>query len=114
MRDTGRFGESMAFLAHDWFPEEGKMMKGVLRYGDYEFILRHDGYETLISHYDVKPPVYDVPPLDLFSELAPWTYRVERAVHFKLATQEMPSDADLVERAEGLRRRNAEPVGPEK
>ncbi len=78
-------------------------------YGDYEIILRPQaaelqaGYRTLKTHYNVIPPLYDVPPLDLLSELAPWTYQVRRGVHFTLPKRVEPLDAELMERAEQLR-----------
>jgi len=78
-------------------------------YGDYEVILRKAGYETLRTHCNVTPPWYEVPPLDLFSELAPWTYRVHKSAHYTLAEKTEPTDADLFRRAEELRARNLEP-----
>lgn len=80
-------------------------------YGDYDVVLRLDGYETLKTHHEVKPPIYEVPPLDLLSELAPWTYHVERSAHFELTKSAEPADADLLKRAEELRARELEPVG---
>jgi len=77
-------------------------------YGDYEIILRKDGYETLKTHYKINPPLYEIPPLDLLSALAPWTYHDNRTVHFVLEKKSIPSDAELIQRAEQLRKRNAE------
>jgi len=77
-------------------------------YGDYEVILRKEGYETLKTHLNVTPPLYEVPPLDLFSELAPWTYRVHKSAHFTLAEKAPVDDERLLDRAEDLRARNAE------
>mgnify|MGYP006295135311 CR=1 FL=1 len=79
-------------------------------YADYEVILRHQGYETLKTHWQVTPPIHDVFPLDLLSELAPWTYRVERTAHFEMDKLDPPTDQELLERAEELRRRNEMPV----
>lgn len=78
-------------------------------YGDYEIILRPEGaegYETLKTHYNVLPPIYDIPPLDLLSALAPWTYRVRRSVHFALPRRAQATDAELIRRAEEMRARN--------
>ena len=61
MRDTGRFGERLAFLAHDWFPHEGKMMKGVMRYGDYAFTGIVDHRHAGESSADYLPTLPDVP-----------------------------------------------------
>jgi len=61
MGDTGRFGERLAVLAHDWFPEEGKMMKGVMRYGDYAFTGIVDHRHAGESSADYLPGLPDVP-----------------------------------------------------
>jgi len=61
MGDTGRFGERLAVLAHDWFPHEGKMMKGVMRYGDYEFTGIVDHRHAGESSADYLPTLPDVP-----------------------------------------------------
>jgi hypothetical protein len=77
-------------------------------YGDYDVVLRLNGYETLKTHYHVKPPIYEIPPLDLLSEMAPWTYHVERSAHFTLTKRTEPADADLIKRADELRTRALE------
>ena len=56
-------------------------------YGDYDIILRMDGWETLKTHRNLRMPAYEVPPADLFSHLAPWTYHDTRYLHFKLEKQ---------------------------
>ncbi|MCD4699312.1 MAG: PEGA domain-containing protein [Phycisphaerae bacterium] len=77
-------------------------------YGDYEIILRREGCRTLETHEKIRPPIYEIPPLDLFSALAPWTYHDNRAFHYILPGQVLPSDAELIRRAEELRHRNLE------
>ena len=77
-------------------------------YGDYEIILRRDGYQTLKTHEKIRPPYYEVPPLDLFSAIAPWTYHDNRSFHYVLDKLVLPSDAELIRRAEELRHRNLE------
>jgi len=79
-------------------------------YGDYEIILRHESYETLKTHADIRMPWYEVPPLDLLSELAPWTYRDRRYLHFEMDKLVLPGDAELIRRAEALEKRNLQPV----
>lgn len=39
-----------------------------LWYGDYDIILRKDGYQTLKTNYLVKAPWYQYPPIDLIAE----------------------------------------------
>lgn len=77
-------------------------------YGDYEVIISLDGYETLHTRVNVKPPMYDIPPFDLLSELAPWTYRVQRSAHFQLKKLELPDDDELIRRSAELREKNRE------
>ncbi len=79
-------------------------------YGDYDIILRKDGFETRKTHANIIMPWYEVPPLDLLSEIAPWTYRDNRYLHFKLDKRVEPSDADLIERAAELQKRTFQPV----
>ncbi len=77
-------------------------------YGDYEIALRLQGHETLKTHYNINPPMYEVPPLDLLSAVAPWTYHDDRTVHFTLNKLTQPTDEELQRRAEELRGRNLE------
>jgi len=79
-------------------------------YGDYDVIVRLDGYETLKTNATLSPPWYEVPPIDLFSELAPWTYRDQRYLHYTLSPYEGMSEEKLLERAEELREYNLESV----
>ena len=80
-------------------------------YGDHEFILRADGYETLKTHSQISPPLYDVPPWDLISQaLVPWTYRYHVDRNFVLQPASQPSDAQLIENARALEQKNLEPV----
>ncbi|HET6427075.1 MAG TPA: PEGA domain-containing protein [Phycisphaerae bacterium] len=72
-------------------------------YGTYDVTLRLEGYETLDAGWRVDPPVYDLFPVDLLSEMAPWTYHVDRKTHFTLQESQPPSDADLIRRAGELR-----------
>lgn len=74
-------------------------------YGDYDIIIRRDGYKTLNTHADIIPPWYEVPPLDLFSQIAPWTYYDRRALHFRLEKLSLPTDEQLIKHAEKMRAR---------
>jgi hypothetical protein len=38
-------------------------------YGDYDVVLRMDGYETLKTHRKIYTPIYGMPPFDLGAEL---------------------------------------------
>ena len=82
-------------------------------YGDYDIQLRLDGYEALNTHASLTAPWYEIPPIDLMSEMAPWTYHDRRYLHFELQPAEPTSDEDLLRRAGDLRERNAEPAKTE-
>jgi len=79
-------------------------------YGDYDVIVRMEGHETLKTHAHINPPWYEVPPLDLLSAVAPWTYRDQRYLHYELKKFQPPAEEDLIRRAEQMRQRNLEPV----
>ena len=83
-----------------------------LWYGDYDIIIRHDGYETLKTHASINPPIYEIPPFDLLSELAPWTYHDRRYLHFTLDEFTPADDEELIMRAAELQQRNLEPTEP--
>lgn len=73
-------------------------------YGDREVILRMQGYQTLKSHADLKPPIYDVPPWDLLSQAAvPWTYHYHVHKHYVMNPQELPEEQDLIRNADQLK-----------
>ena len=77
-------------------------------YGDYDVLIRMDGYKTLRANANITPPWYEVPPLDLFSHMAPWTYRDQRFLHYKLEKQEELTDEQLIKQAEEMKRRTGE------
>jgi hypothetical protein len=79
-------------------------------YGDYDIVIRKEGYETLKTHANLTRPWYEVPPLDLFSALAPWTYRDTRYVHYELKKLKLPEDDELIRRARDMEQRNLTPV----
>jgi len=81
-----------------------------LWHGDYEITLELDGYKTINTHASIMPKWYDVPPLDLLSELAPWTYYDRRELGFKMEKLVPPTDAELIERAREMQKKNLEPV----
>jgi hypothetical protein len=75
-------------------------------YGDYDVILRREGCQTLSTHAEVKPPWYQVPPIDFFFEVL-WPGKIvdARTLDFYLEPQELPTREDLVDRAQGFRDR---------
>lgn len=81
-------------------------------YGDYDVIVRHEGYQTLKTHAEIAPPWYEVPPLDLFSHMAPWTYRDRRYLTYKLEKLALPDDGTLIKQAEEMRKETLSPPPP--
>jgi hypothetical protein len=81
-------------------------------YGDYDIVLRLEDkdrqYQTLKTHYNVSPPAYEIPPFDLFSELVPWTYHVQKTASFELRPLVPPTDDELIQQAQKLRAKNLE------
>src|SRR5262245_37221759 len=48
-------------------------------YGDYDVIIRKEGYDTLKTHHRLETPWYDLPGIDLFTEtLLPFTIHDRR------------------------------------
>lgn len=86
--------------------------KKFLWYGCYDIVLRYEekGYKTLKTHRTLTPPIYEVPPLDLLSAIAPWTYHDRRHLHFKMEKLKPASDEALIKRAEEMQKRNLAPV----
>lgn len=71
-----------------------------LWYGDYDIVIRKEGFQTLTTNWKVKPPWYQIPPLDLFFE-AIWPGRIhdQRAKHFVLEPAQPPTAEELANRA---------------
>jgi len=79
-------------------------------YGDYDIIIRKQGFQTLKTHAHINTPGYQYPPVDFLSELAPWWIVDRRYVHFKLTPATQPSDQELIDRAKTMHKRNLEPA----
>ncbi len=72
-----------------------------LWYGDYDIILRREGFKTLKTHCRVNAPWYQYPPIDLVAEcLIPTTIRDEHVLPtYQLEPTPVPSIDEVVERA---------------
>ena len=76
-----------------------------LWYGDYDVLIRKEGYETLSTHWLIPRPWYAIPPIDFFVESL-WPGWIHDA-HFKefVLTPTSPPDAQaLFDRAMQTRR----------
>ncbi|MGB2986129.1 MAG: PEGA domain-containing protein [Phycisphaerae bacterium] len=81
-----------------------------LWYGDYDVIVRKKGYRTLHTHWEIKPPWYQILPIDFFAEvLWPGDIHDVHHSHFVLTPKEVPATDELIERAEEIRRRALDP-----
>lgn len=77
-----------------------------LWYGDYDVILRKDGYETLKTHQRLDPPWYQVPPIDFFAEvLTPVTLYDQQQMSFTLEAAQAVDKEQLIQKASDLRER---------
>jgi hypothetical protein len=83
-------------------------------YGDRKIQLVKDGYETLTVLQPLRPPWYEVPPLDFVSEnLTPGKLRDQRTLDFQMQPQAVVPTGQLLGRAEALRRgAGVAPPGP--
>ena len=69
---------------------------GFTWYGDYDVIIRKEGYETLQTHRRIERPWYQYPPIDLVAEaFVPFTFHDRREMFFELVPAE-PIDRDAL------------------
>jgi hypothetical protein len=82
-----------------------------LWYGDYDVVIRMEGYKTLKTHWRIDAPWYQIIPFDFFAEvLWPGHIHDRHFAHFELEPQEYPTSEELAQRAEELRR-EVSPIG---
>ena len=73
-------------------------------YGTRQIRLVKDGFETLTVMQPIRPPWYQIIPLDFIAEnLIPSEIRDQRTLNYQLAPQMMVPTEQLLERAENLR-----------
>jgi len=83
-----------------------------LWYGDYDVVLRKEGYATLHTNWKIKAPWYQVPPLDFFFEvLWPGQLHNHQTQHFVLEPEQLPTPEEVAGRAVELRNAAIQP-GP--
>ncbi|MFN4258276.1 MAG: PEGA domain-containing protein [Gemmataceae bacterium] len=75
-------------------------------YGNYDFTIIKEGYETLKVKQEVPAPWYEYPPLDFISEcLIPWRIKDVRHFHYQLQPLQTVRSDELLHEAEMLRQR---------
>jgi hypothetical protein len=62
-----------------------------LWYGNYDVALRKEGYEAVKTQQNVRAPIYQIVPLDLFAELLPFHYHDEQTFNYTM-TPLSPAD----------------------
>jgi hypothetical protein len=90
-------------------------------YGDYDVVIRKEGYKTLTTHHEVEAPWYQYVPIDFFVEvLWPWWIEDHHHAHFVLEPAEVAATeeeraaqrTDLIERARDVREQALTRQGP--
>lgn len=75
-----------------------------VHYGTREFRIEKNGYRTEVIRRRIKPPWYEWPGIDFFSEtLWPGELRDERIIDVQLVPKELEPVDDLMNRADSLR-----------
>ncbi len=72
-------------------------------YGDYDVRISKEGYETLKTHRNLKAPLHDAFPFDLFSLFNPERIVDEYEWTFELAPKKEISREELIQNAEELK-----------
>lgn len=73
-------------------------------YGDYDVVLRKEGYESLKTHSKISQPWYEYIPIDIFSEiLLPGTIHDDRFLEYELKAAEPTNQKELSDRALDIR-----------
>lgn len=82
-------------------------------YGDYDVVLRKEGYQALHTHVMVKAPWYQISPIDFFADvLWPGHIHDRRFAKFTLDPWVAPDHDQVVRRAIELRDRALFEAGP--
>ncbi len=77
-----------------------KVSTDFLWYGDYDVVVRKEGFKTLHTHWEIKPPWYQMIPVDFFAEvLWPGHFHDQHEHHFVLEPMSRPSNEELIGRA---------------
>ena len=88
---------------------------GFIFYGDYDVRLRREGYEPVITHENLRAPIWEWPPFDLVAIALPFNIRTRKQLHFDLAPSpplDERGESELLGRARELRERTANPAQP--
>lgn len=72
-----------------------------LWYGDYDVVIRKEGYQTLQTNWTITPPWYQWIPFDFITEVLwpGWIHDAHKQ-HYVLVPATSPTEAELIERAQ--------------
>lgn len=73
-------------------------------YGDYDVVVRKEGYKTITSKKKIPAPWWQVPPFDFFAEISPGRKVDEHKLNFTMTPVEEESASAIMTRANQLRR----------
>ncbi len=73
-------------------------------YGDYDVVMRKEGFETLRTNVVVRTPWYEVPPIDFFFDVL-WPGHIHdlHQYSFTLTPAVVPEHDEVVQRATEMR-----------
>lgn len=75
-------------------------------YGDYDVVVRKDGYQTIVSKKKIAAPWWQYMPFDFFAEIAPWRPVDPHALNFTMRERGPDEpDRDLIGRGLELQSR---------
>ena len=78
----------------------------IVIFGDYDVVIRKEGFQTLHTHFVVKAPWYEYPPLDFFADvLWPGEIHDRHQVRYTLTPWTAPDPEEVTARALELRNR---------
>ena len=73
-------------------------------YGDYDVVVRKDGFKTIKTKKKIAAPWWQFPPIDLVAEITPGQKIDEHTLNFTLTPQEEFSASAIMGRAVELRK----------
>lgn len=79
-------------------------------YGEYEVVIRNEGFETLKTSRKMDAPFYQWPVIDFFTEcLLPFHFVDQHEWEFELSPQTPTDTGELIQRAKDLRQEALQP-----
>ncbi len=72
-------------------------------YGDYDVVVRKDGFKTITTKKKIPAPWWQFPPIDLVAEVTPGRKLDEHKLNFTLTPTQEVSATAIMDRAKQLR-----------